>query len=63
VEEEVVPVYVRKYEVTTQFRSSNPLSESAMETRDVLTMVVSSVDRKRAIHIPAVSMYSRQPLM
>ncbi len=49
--------------MTTQLRSSNPLKESAMDTSEVLTMVVSSVDKNKVIHIPAVSIYKRHPFM
>jgi hypothetical protein len=39
------PVYVRRYDVTTQSRSSKPPRAEVIETSDVLTIVVSSVDK------------------
>lgn len=45
------PVYVNKYAVTIQSRSSKPLNALVIETNEVLTIVVSTVDRKSASHI------------
>jgi hypothetical protein len=44
----VVPVYVRRYAVTIQSRMRKPSRAFVIETSDVLTMVVSKVERKRA---------------
>lgn len=45
------PVYVNRYAVTIQSRSSKPPNALVIETNEVLTIVVSTVDRKSAIHI------------
>lgn len=45
-----IPVYVNRYAVTIQSRLSKPLSASVIETSDVLTMVVSTVERNNASH-------------
>ena len=41
------PVYVRRYGVTTQSRVSNPFRAFVIDTNDVLTMVVSNVDKNK----------------
>jgi len=44
------PVYVSRYDVTTQSRRSKPSRAFVMGTSEVLTMVVSSAERKRPRH-------------
>lgn len=45
------PVYVNKYAVTIQSRLSKPLKALVIETSEVLTIVVSTVDKNSAIHM------------
>lgn len=49
--ERYAPVYVRRYEVTTQSLISKPCKSSVIETSAVLTIVLSIVDRKREIQM------------
>ena len=46
----ILPVYVSRYAVTTKLLLRNPAKSSAMATKDVLTMVVSSNDKNSARH-------------
>ena len=53
-----IPVYVSKYEVTIQLAMPNPFKASVIETNEVLTIVVSSVDKKRPRHrLQSITLY------
>ena len=46
----IVPEYVRRYDVTIQLPFWKPFKALVIETTDVLTMVVSIVDRNKLRH-------------
>ena len=57
----IVPEYVRRYDVTIQLPFWKPFKALVIATRDVLTMVVSIVDRNKLKHNLQIYQQRRLP--